>query len=149
MGDQFAEIFIVGSLIFRQFHDIGHVLYPIRLPPIQFLQGQARSNFYHLFFIHSSPRNLHLEQKQSQVSNRLQIIFPTFRQPSHLIVARKWTPCVYSVKNFNLMPFYINIPLGSFEIDNNKLSLLIKHEVFRFYIAVQVSAIMNELKDFD
>ena len=47
------------------------------------------------------------------------------------------------------MCLYIDVSFDSFEIDDNKLAVLIEHEVFRFYVSVEVAAIMYKLEYFE
>jgi len=46
------------------------------------------------------------------------------------------------------MPFYVNVPFGSFEIDDDQLTFIVEHEVLRFYISIAVSTVMNEFEYF-
>lgn len=46
------------------------------------------------------------------------------------------------------MSFYINVSFGSFEVNYNKLTFLVQHEVFRLDISIQIPTVMYKLKCF-
>ena len=65
-----------------------------------------------------------------------------------MIVARE-RAAIIGVDYFERVCLYIDVSFDSFEIDDNKLAVLIEHEVFRFYVSVEVAAIMYKLEYFE
>ena len=138
------QIFVVGALMARQSHDISHVVNPFRLSFVELLQSQPWTNSHHLISVHSCPWDLHLKKKQSQVTNRFKVILSTLRHTSDLIVASKWATSINWISHFNRMSSDIDIPFSSFEIDNDELSFIIKHEMLWLNVTIQIPTIMDE-----
>lgn len=65
-----------------------------------------------------------------------------------MIIAGEWASCINCITHLNGMAFDVNVSLSSFEINHNKLTFLIKHEMFRLNIPIQIPAVVDKLHDF-